>query len=186
MRKIAQVTFLVLLNFLLVFLGFELYFRFLYDTTDILNYGLSSQRWYQRHVQVNSFGFRDEEVTDKLANNQEDTISVFFIGDSFTFGLGIKKVEDRYSNLVCSALKEKHQNLECYNLSFHGWDLRSYVDTFEEYAGVIGSPDVVMFQYFMNDIEIYDRLRAEPTELSTSDLDSFMGYVHSVSQLRFG
>ena len=177
--KITKIVALFLLNFLLIFLGFEFYFRYIYDTTDILNYGLSSQRWNQRYVQLNSFGFRDDEYVADSLNKDEKPITIFFMGDSFTFGLGIKNTQDRYANLVCDVLKKKLGNVRCYNLAYHGWDLGNYVDTLEEYMTRIGPPDVVIFQYFMNDIEIYNRLRFETNEFSTQDRDAFMGYVHS-------
>lgn len=178
-RKLTKVVALIVVNLVLIAVGFEFYFRYIYDTTDILNYGLSSQRWNRRYVQLNSFGFRDEEYRGELLNGNEKPITIFFMGDSFTFGLGIKHVQDRYPNLVCDVLKRKLGNVRCYNLAYHGWDLGNYVDALEEYMTKIGSPDVVIFQYFMNDIEIYNRLRFETDEFSTSDRDSFMGYVHS-------
>lgn len=154
----------------------ELYFRFFYDTTDILNYGLSSKRWYERYVQTNSLGFRDAEPVKSL---EEDGVSLFFIGDSFTFGLGIKQVEHRYSDIICHAIRKKVSNLRCYNLSYHGWDLNNSVDAFERYAQELEEPNVVLIQYFMNDIEIYERLQMNGEEYSIEELRAFIDHVHA-------
>ena len=48
---------LVLLS--LGLLGGELYYRFLYDATDSLDYTKVSVRWFQRHYHMNPAGCRD-------------------------------------------------------------------------------------------------------------------------------
>jgi len=178
---LTKVTILIITNLVIILFAFEIFFRFLYDTTDILNFGLSSQRWNQRHVQLNSLGFRDDEPTIQSQWSKESP-SIFFIGDSFTFGLGIKQVKNRYSNLVCDAIRKKIPNVRCFNLAYHGWDLNHEVYTFEKFAQILGAPDVVLFQYFMNDIEIYERVKDINAIYSVENYNSLMNFVHSAPQ----
>ena len=76
----------------------ELYFRFVYDTTDSLAYTRVCERWEQRHWHVNRAGCRDDVRYSPALTPGKRRIS--FLGDSFTAGHGIKDVEDR-SQIGC-------------------------------------------------------------------------------------
>ena len=63
--------------------------------------GALSNSWFEKHVAYNSQGFRDSEFESK---NQEN--SVIMVGDSFTFGQGIRQ-EDTFFSLTKSLITEK-------------------------------------------------------------------------------
>jgi hypothetical protein len=108
---------LVLLLFLsLLLLGGEVYFRFIYDTTDSLGYTKVCEHWVERHWRVNTAGCRDDvEYATAIAPGKR---RVTFIGDSFAAGHGIKNVEDRFEN----RLRREHPEWEVHVLANVGLD----------------------------------------------------------------
>lgn len=107
--------------------------------------GLSraSHIWFERHWTPMTGIYRDTEHTDTLGKKK-----VLVIGDSFTAGHGLKNVEDRYSNILASKLGTTKYVI--YNLGISGSDTRDEYERFEKF-GV--KPDVLVLQYFPNDIE---------------------------------
>lgn len=104
----------------------------------------ASHIWFERYwPPLNTAGYRDEEHTDTLGKKK-----VLVIGDSFTAGHGIKNVADRYANVLAEKLGT--QRVEVYNLGISGSDTRDEYARFEK-SGL--KPDVLVLQYFPNDIE---------------------------------
>jgi hypothetical protein len=80
----------------------ELYFAVVYDQSDSYNMSKVSEHWFARHVRRNEFGFRDDrEFPAKVPDGMR---RIGFVGDSFTFGHGIKAVADRFSDRVARSL----------------------------------------------------------------------------------
>lgn len=104
----------------------------------------ASNIWFERYwPPINAAGYRDGEHTDTLGKKK-----VLVIGDSFTAGHGIKNVADRYANVLAQKLGT--QQVEVYNLGISGSDTRDEYARFEK-SGL--KPDVLVLQYFPNDIE---------------------------------
>jgi len=85
----------------LPFLAGEIHNRFIYDTSDAFNYTKTSERWQARYYHRNALGFRDDltyELRIPLGKRR-----IFFLGDSFTAGHGIKDVDDRFANRIRQA-----------------------------------------------------------------------------------
>lgn len=105
---------------------------------------LASHVWFARYWKpVNSQGYRDVEHTDTLGKKK-----VIVIGDSFAAGHGVDNADDRFSNVLAQKLGE--EKYAVYNLGISGSDTRDEYERFEK-AGV--RPDVLILQYFPNDIE---------------------------------
>lgn len=108
-------------------------------------YTLASVNWHYYYWNpINKFGYRDKEH-----NLQEikDKKKIFVLGDSFTAGDGIKKVKNRYSNVLKSLLPEDY---EVINLGLRD------SDTKYEYYRLTNfpvKPDILILQYYMNDFE---------------------------------
>ncbi len=115
----------------------ELYFAVFYDTTDSFNMTNVSRKWYKLHADTQMkrlvfangewFPYRDnDEFPKSIGANRR---RICFCGDSFTFGHGIADISDRFSNLIGTALEEKHgdrfvvTNLASVGIDLH-WILR--------------------------------------------------------------
>jgi len=110
-------------------------------TQNVVNpYSYSAMNWSLFYREpVNSDGFRGEEL-----ENGEDYL-VCFIGDSFTEGDGINNFRKRFSNLF-----EERTNLETFNLGVSNSSTKDQIETLKNMKTV---PDVIVWQYFINDIE---------------------------------
>ena len=123
----------------------EVYYRFFRDTTDSLAYTKVSQRWFERHWQLNPSGFRDNldySLKIKLGKRR-----ISFVGDSFTAGHGVKDVEDRFANRIRRAHPEWDINL----LAQPGFDTGDELQQLEECFGQHYQIDQVVLVYCLND-----------------------------------
>lgn len=77
-----------------------------YDESDSFDLTNVSKRWFVRHVQLNPQGFRDTAPFTRLV--PEGRQRIVFIGDSFTFGHGVRNVADRFSDRVAAGLQHAY------------------------------------------------------------------------------
>jgi GDSL-like Lipase/Acylhydrolase family len=93
----------------------ELYFAVIYDQSDAFNMTNVSKHWFERHVAPvqKVLRFRDGQGTiyrddrpflTKVAETQHP---ICFVGDSFTFGHGVARCADRFSDRVAASLEQK-------------------------------------------------------------------------------
>ena len=111
---------------------------------------LASQNWYNTYFYpyINSYGFRDEEP------NKTSESNIFFVGDSFTEGDGIKDTKDRFSNVVKAKLLNSSKALNVYNLGLQGEDTRDEYESMMKFIKKSNiKPKCIVLQYFGNDIE---------------------------------
>ncbi|MSU59283.1 MAG: SGNH/GDSL hydrolase family protein [Pedosphaera sp.] len=94
----------------------EIFFRFIYDTTDSLGNTKVCERWAQRYFQANRAGCRDNiEYSSPL---KPGVRRFSFLGDSFTTGHGVKNVEDRFAN----RFRRAHPQWEVHALAQPGFE----------------------------------------------------------------
>lgn len=112
---------------------------------------------------INESGFRDSGRHLKPASN--GNLKIIAIGDSFTFGHGVKE-SDRYSNILNSMLK----NTEVMNMGASGYSTaQQYLLLKQE--GVKLKPDLVILGYYITNIrrnleyDPYPRFKIENGEL---------------------
>lgn len=104
----------------------------------------ASQIWWEKYWKpVNSLGYHDREVTQESGKK-----NILFIGDSFAAGHGLKTVDERFSNIVASKLGT--DKFSVYNLGMSGADTRDEARRLLEFPV---KPDVIVLQYFPNDVE---------------------------------
>lgn len=143
----------------LLYLGAEAYFRFIYADSENTP-TLATLNWLERYWQTNSLGYRDREWAPE---DYADKITVVVTGDSFTAGWGIMNPADRYTDVLASALGDGYA---LFNLGIYGTATPEQLDRLRAYP--VSQPDVVILQYFLNDIN-YTMLsqgvlpQAEPT-----------------------
>ncbi|MFD2937199.1 SGNH/GDSL hydrolase family protein [Spirosoma flavum] len=104
---------------------------------------LASHVWFERYWPPMTGDYRDTPKTDTLGKKK-----VLIVGDSFTAGHGLKSADERYGNVLSEKLGSKQY--VTYNLGISGSDTR------DEYARLVKfgkTPDVLILQYFPNDIE---------------------------------
>ncbi|HEX5050518.1 MAG TPA: SGNH/GDSL hydrolase family protein [Planctomycetota bacterium] len=136
-KRCWSATYAILLALLLL----EGAFMFLPASHNV-GYTLGAKVWSQWYWKpVNSLGFRDPEHVAIPGKKL-----VFVVGDSFTAGAGIKRIEDRFSDL----LGQQRPDLQVMNLGQCGGDSETEFRCLTKHPL---SPDLLVLQYYVNDIE---------------------------------
>jgi hypothetical protein len=108
----------------------------------------TSALWSKRYVGVNSRGYRD--VEHRPAFSQGCRVAV--VGDSYAFGVGIQRLEDRFSERLGRELTAvTGVDWESANLSRSDTHTLQHIALREDLASL--HPDLVVLLYVFNDIE---------------------------------
>lgn len=133
-----------------VAMAMESYIRFTLIETDSFGVSLPARRWFAVHTSLNSLGCRDREWT---MEKPPDVWRIAFVGDSFTYGWGITRVEDRFPDLVQRKFDERMPGaVQVLNVAKSGWntgDQRRPIEDMIEHFGV----NEIVLCYVPNDIE---------------------------------
>lgn len=130
----------------------ELYFAFVFNQSDSFNLSNVSKAWHMRYVQRNVEGFRDDQsLAEKYKQPGQ---KVWFIGDSFTFGHGVARVADRFSDLIGRDLAAKHPGqLVVANLAETGINTADVRKLTESIIRAKLKPDLLVYVICPNDID---------------------------------
>jgi hypothetical protein len=143
---IAGNALICVLLFSVFVLSGELYYRFVYDTTESFGLSKTTQRWFTRHFRRNSLGFRDS--IEYPNTSEAGSPRVTFLGDSFTAGHGIANVEDRFVNIV----RDQLPAYDVHSFSMCAWDTPQEMSCLNM-AGKSGYDfETVVLVYCLNDI----------------------------------
>ncbi len=144
LRGIASGLLVSYFTVLLLLGAAELYFRYFYAESENV-YTLATKNWLDRYWHTNSLGFRDREWTaDDLAGKQ----TVVVLGDSFAAGWGLQNPADRFSDVLAAKLGDDYAVI---NLGVYGTSTPEQLEILKNQSPV-QQPDVVILQYFLNDI----------------------------------
>ena len=127
-------------------LGGEIYYRFVQDSTDGYDLDLVTQRWLERHYRYNNFGVRDD--VDYARRIAEGRTRLTVIGDSYSNGHGLERVDERFVN----RLRRAHPEAEVHLLGGDGRDTGQLAATLDEWLGRGYELDRVVYAYCLNDI----------------------------------
>ena len=142
----------------------ELYFALFYNTTDSFNMTNVSKKWYTMYAETQKrpleitdgegFLFRDDHDFPKSVGSERRRIC--FLGDSFTFGHGIRDISDRFSNRVGAALEERHPGrFVVSNLANAGVELHWIEMQLRELFKAGFKIDAIVYVVCLNDIETF-------------------------------
>jgi lysophospholipase L1-like esterase len=137
-----------LFTVLFLFLGLECCFMYI-RRSNAFGDTLASRLWFDTYWKpINSYGFRDAEPARDTASG------IFFLGDSFTAGHGIKNTGDRFSDIVRAKMQANGVPTTVINLGRQGADTRDEYQTMTGFIASTGKrPSSIVLQYFGNDIE---------------------------------
>lgn len=122
--------------------------RFIFrDVTTVADAsGFFSRRWYRGGpVHLNAAGFRDGPFN---ADKPAGTYRVAIVGDSFTYGNGVRQ-QDRYSDLLRVALPD---HIEVLNFGAGGANTPEHLNLIARLLPDL-HPDFVLLQWYVNDME---------------------------------
>ncbi len=134
---------------------------------------LFSKNWFNFYWEENELGYRDE---DPKTNDNIDKKNLFFIGDSFIAGHGIKKSE-RMTNL----LRAKFDNcVDVFNIAVCGADTKDKLKFLTTYPI---KPDLIIASHHRNDIERVLSKREIKDILDFNIKSEFKNFKHSTNYL---
>jgi lysophospholipase L1-like esterase len=147
----------------------EIYFRFVFDTTDSVNFTRVSRRWFARYWNTNGnknrFGCRDNVEYNALI--QPGKRRVTFLGDSFTAGQGIKNIQDRFVNRI----RTRRSDWEIHMVADLGWDTDMELGFLKQIVADDYQLDNVVLIFCLNDVsdlmpQWMDAVRIDENEIS--------------------
>lgn len=125
----------------------EVYYRYIFDSTDSFGLTRVCKRWYERHWQLNREGYRDNvEYKAKIAPGKR---RVTFLGDSFTTGHGIADVDKRFANIL---RRWGGPGREVHVIALNGADTGAELQTLIDLTHSRYELDTVVLVYVLNDI----------------------------------
>jgi hypothetical protein len=111
--------------------------------------------WYKKYicpVKIEYKNLKGENQTAEIRNpipHLTNKKSIWYIGDSFTYGYGIDNTAQTFPALVQQQLK----GITCVNLGVPGADTQRESEFFMAIAAAHKQPAAVVWQYFGNDID---------------------------------
>ena len=142
-RSLAANLLISYFTILIVVVAAEGYFRFFFAEASASP--LSLQRWIEIHFHTNAEGYRDREWQPSDFVDKE---VVVVVGDSFTAGIGIDNPDDRYSAVLADLLGDDYAVV---NRGIFGSSTPVQLEGLQSFD--LAAPDVVIWQYLINDIE---------------------------------
>jgi hypothetical protein len=130
-----------------LFLSFEIYFRFVHDTTDGDALTKGSTRWFQRHWRTNNIGLRDD--VDYAMEATPGRRRITFFGDSFTAAHGVPDVADRFVNRI----RRERPDWEVHAIAQMGTSTQTQQAALEYLLDRDYELDTVVLVYCFNDID---------------------------------
>jgi hypothetical protein len=120
----------------------ETYFRFFY----VRSYAFSmlGNNFSKKYYKNDKWQFRDSELP-----LSKDKINIIVIGDSYTYGHGLKDPEERYSNILRNELKQYH----IVNMSKNGASTEDEISFLLKNHRPGTETGLVILNYVFNDIE---------------------------------
>lgn len=101
-------------------------------------------------VKTNSNGLRDREFS---YDKPKDTIRILVLGDSLTFGYGVK-IEKTYPKLLEGKFRSKflEKKIEVINAGIPGWGTSQERD-YLKIEGIKFNPDLILVGFYFNDVQ---------------------------------
>ncbi len=109
-----------------------------------------TKEFHEKYIRYNQHGYRDYEYSLK---KPEGIFRILVLGDSQTFGHGIKDLKDTWVKKVEATLQKdgRNSNIEVLSISGPGWNSDTHLyELFEN--GLKFNPDLVILAYAHNDI----------------------------------
>lgn len=148
-KNLAFIAITIIFSFLLALLVVEIVVRRM-DFTSNMNMGSAAfDRWNAKHWRVNELGYRDLLITHRLSSQKP---KIYFIGDSFAAGAGVY-FKDTYYFKTGLQLQNDYN---FFNIARPGLSTLGQYNEFKKFKKTVNyDPDIVVHQYFVNDIEDY-------------------------------
>ena len=178
-KVLLQKLILMLLTILAVLVIIEFAARILLPKDVKYNFPPGLDEFRGKYVSLNKQGYRD---TEHAHNKDKNTVRIAVLGDSFTFGSGIKNVNDTYPKKLEKTLNSKSEKTgyEVLNFGKPGIDTEYEIKILKNDA-IQYRPDIIIVGYVLNDFR--DMGTAKTKKSSNIYLFWLDVYLHRYSYL---
>ena len=107
---------------------------------------------HRARAETHPFGFND---IDRPAQKNPGTFRIAAVGDSFVFGDGLKREEDRWNRKLEMILAENFNNVEVLHWGRNGWSTQDQLAFLKEHATDYHL-DAIIFGWVANDPDLGD------------------------------
>jgi len=131
-------------------------------------------------ISTNSYGMRDDEP---VISDTDHVHRIIAIGDSFTFGYGVRG-EDSYPNVLEKMLNRENgaKKFEVLNLGLGGYSTQQEAIVLK-YKGLMWDPELIIIGYVLNDPEI-DPLQPLPAYFSETEWWQYVNIFRLIAKLK--
>ena len=91
------------------------------------------------------------------------SVRILIQGDSITWGQGVRKEQQLFSTLLLDAIRDTGQPAEMAVLARPGREIDGHLEQLDSWGSRI-DPDVIIYQWYVNDIELDKSLRPDQAE----------------------
>jgi hypothetical protein len=150
-KNIIQNLLLLAVTLIIIIALSELFlWSILRNNTEGAGFGPGSLNFNEQYVKLNNEGMRDYNFT--IEKGEKKRIAV--IGDSFTFGAGVKNASEIYSKVLERKLQSEGE-WEVYTFAVPGYNAREEYIMLKEKA-LKYNPDMIIIGFFVNDLANVD------------------------------
>ena len=136
---------------------------FLNEQTIAGGFGPGSLKFNKKYVHLNNDGIRDRDFS---LEKPSDTFRIAVLGDSFTFGNGIKNINKIYPKILEKKLNAGgNQKYEVLNFALPGKDTEDEIEILKNKA-LKYDPDIVILGYVLNDFKLVDKETLKSSHLT--------------------
>jgi len=140
--------------FILVFaLVGELSLRLIYhDGESFSQGGLISDQFYG-DIKLNKYDrSRGPQIDEAVGTAASPKLHVMVQGDSFTWGQGVRRVDDIYTTQLLGRLREQYPWAEMAVLAKRGREIDGQIEQLRKWGAEI-APDLIIYQWHITDVE---------------------------------
>jgi len=136
---------------MLLFMSIEVFYNLKYKDISVGSFeSPSGVTFYPKYYKLNKIGFRDREFSLEAPKN---TVRILVLGDSFTFGNGVKDFNMTYPKKLEEILNNNSSvDFEVINAGVGGSNTEDQLILLKT-KGIAFNPDIVMLGYYINDTD---------------------------------
>jgi len=150
-KTLIQGFLILLVTLLIIFGAIETSLRIVFnDQTHRLG-GPGSLKFENKYIQLNEQGYRDLDF-----NIEKQKTRIVILGDSFTYGSGVKNPNNLYPKLLEKRLNGEGYNVEILNFGKPSLGTKEELEVLKQDA-LNYNPDIVIIGYVLNDFENVER-----------------------------
>lgn len=153
-KHILQNLILLFITLIILILILELAVRGYLPEESKYNFPPGQLEFYKKYISLNNNGYRD---IDHTYEKKSDIVRIVVLGDSYTFGSGIKNVNNTYLKGLEKLFNEnsKDKTYEVLNFGKAGVDTEFEIKILKNDA-LLYKPDIIILGYVLNDFRDHE------------------------------